>query len=104
VSGRTFLTFSPDGTLLAGAGPEAVTNLWDVASGRIIRRFHGAIYPARSVAFLEGGSVLMIASGESVQRRYLLDPDRLLDLARSEAGREMTDAECLRYLGRPCDG
>jgi WD40 repeat protein len=103
VSGRTFLRFSPDDTLLAGAGPEPVTNLWDVASGRIIRRFHGAIYPARSVAFLEDGSVLLVASGESVQRRYLLDPQRLLELARNEVGRDMTEGECLRYLDRSCE-
>lgn len=103
VSGRTFLTFSPDDTLLAGAGPEPVTNLWDVATGRIVRRLHGAIYPARSVEFLEGGSVLLVASGEGVQRRYLLDPHRLLELARTEVGRDMTEAECLRYLGRSCE-
>ncbi|HVR33412.1 MAG TPA: hypothetical protein VMS74_11990, partial [Acidimicrobiia bacterium] len=103
VSGRTFLTFSLDDSLLAGAGPDPVTNVWDVASGRIIRRLHGAIYQAKSVAFLEGGSVLMVASGESVQRRYLLDPHRLLELARAEVGRDMTEDECLRYLDRACE-
>lgn len=103
VSGRTFLRFSPDDTMLAGAGPEPVTNLWDVESGRIIRRFHGAIYPANSVAFLEGGTVLLVASGESLQRRYVLDPHRLLELARTEVGREMTEVECLGYLGRSCE-
>jgi serine/threonine protein kinase/DNA-binding SARP family transcriptional activator/WD40 repeat protein len=103
VSGRPFLTFSPDDSLLAGAGPDAVTNVWDVASGRIIRRLHGAIYPARSVAFLEGGSVLLVASGESVQRRYVLDPHRLLELAIAEVGRGMSEAECLRYLDRSCE-
>jgi serine/threonine protein kinase/WD40 repeat protein/DNA-binding winged helix-turn-helix (wHTH) protein len=104
VSGRTFLTFSPDDSMIAGAGPEPVTNVWDVETGRIIRRFHGAIYPANSVAFLDEGSVLLVASGESAQRRYLLDPHELLDLARSEVGREFTEEECLRYLGRDCDG
>jgi WD40 repeat protein len=104
VSGRTFLRFSPDDSLLAGAGPDPVTNLWDLDSGRIVRRFHGAIYPARDVTFLQGGRVLHVASGEGVQRRYLLDPLELLDLARDMVGREITDEECRRYLGRPCEG
>ncbi|HEX9763083.1 MAG TPA: hypothetical protein VGA97_08290, partial [Acidimicrobiia bacterium] len=104
VSGRSFLAFSPDDSMIAGAGPDPITNLWDVETGRIIRRFHGAIYPANSVAFLEGGDVLLISSGESVQRRYLLDPFQLLDHARSLVSRQMTDEECLRYLDRACDG
>ena len=103
-SGRSFLSFSPDDSEIAGAGPDPVTNLWDVETGRIIRRFHGAIYPANSVVFLEGGEVLLIASGESLQRRYLLDPARLLEHAKSLVGRELTDEECLHYLERACDG
>jgi WD40 repeat protein/DNA-binding SARP family transcriptional activator len=104
VSGRTFLTFSPDGLLLAGAGPDPETPLWDVESGRIVRRFHGAIYPARSVAFLNGGKELLVSAGESVQRRYLLDPFDLLDLARGKVERPFDDDECVLYLRRPCDG
>ena len=104
VSGRSFLAFSSDDSMIAGAGPDPITNLWDVETGRIIRRFHGSIYPAKSVAFLEGRDVLLIASGESVQRRYLLDPFQLLDHARSLVSRQMTDEECLRYLDRACDG
>jgi WD40 repeat protein len=104
VSGRTFLTFSPDGLLLAGAGPDPETPLWDVETGRIVRRIHGAIYPARSVAFLNGGREMLVSSGESVQRRYLLDPVDLLALARDEVGRTLTDDECQLYLRRSCDG
>jgi hypothetical protein len=73
-----------------------------VESGAIVRRFQGAIYQTTAVAFINGGTQLRVHSGEGVDRGYLLDPLDLVELARSEASRELTDAECRQYLGRAC--
>jgi WD40 repeat protein/DNA-binding SARP family transcriptional activator len=103
VSGRTELVFSPDGSLVAGAGPGPIVHLWDRASGRIVRRLHGAIYPPRSVAFVNGGQEVRVAGGDGTDRGYVLDPLRLVALAREQVTRDLTAAECETYLRRPCD-
>ena len=78
--------------------------MWDLGTGRIARRFEGAVYKSKSVAFVEDGTVLRVASGEGIDRRYLLDPLDLMELAKTKAGRQLTEAECQQYLRRPCEG
>jgi hypothetical protein len=104
VSGETHLTFAPDGRRLAGAGPGPVAYLWDLDTGRIVRRFLGAYYTPGSLAFVNAGTELRVAGGVGIDRGYLLDPKALVDLARDETSRALTEAECERYLRRPCDG
>ncbi len=103
VPGPVDLVFSPDGRHLAGAGPGSVTHLWELATGRIVRRLEGAIYPATSAAFVNGGAELRVASGEGVVRGYLLDPTELVELAREQVTRDLTEAECQQYLRHACD-
>jgi WD40 repeat protein/DNA-binding SARP family transcriptional activator len=100
--GPTSLVVSPDGTSLAAAVFHPVAYLWDLETGRIVRRIHGAVYRLTSVAFVNGGSELRTASGEAIDRGYLLDPVALVELARGLVGRGLTDAECEQYLRRPC--
>jgi WD40 repeat protein/serine/threonine protein kinase/DNA-binding SARP family transcriptional activator len=100
--GPTNLVISPEGTSMAGAVFHPVAYLWDLESGRTVRRIHGAVYRLTSVAFLNGGSELRTASGEAIDRGCLLDPADLIDLAREQVRRELTDAECEQYLRRPC--
>jgi WD40 repeat protein len=104
VSGGTEVVFAPDGRSLAGAGPGPLAHLWDLDSGRIVRRFHGAVYTPRSAAFVNGGSELRVAGGDGTDRGYLLEVSRLVDVAREQVTRRLTDTECLRHLGRVCDG
>ncbi len=54
--------FSPDGRLLAGgirSGEKAGITLWDVASGRVIRRMGGPSWGTMAVAFPREGHVLI---------------------------------------------
>ena len=104
VSGAPELAFSPDGNRLAGAGPGPVVHLWDTHTGLLDRRLHGAIYPVTGLVFVNDGNEIRVASGEGVERGYLLDPVDLVDLARQEIYRDLTEVECQRYLRRSCDG
>lgn len=70
------LAFSPDGSLLAGAGDVIVSDtvrdsevrLWDVRSGRLLREFKMPSYTG-SVTFLPSGKTVLTAT-----RRYEKDP------------------------------
>src|SRR5207248_3008878 len=57
------VTFSPDGKLLATSIPGNFVCLWDVASGKEVRRFKGLKETVTSIAFAVGGKVLA-ATGE----------------------------------------
>ena len=103
VPGQSSIVFSPDGRYLAGGGPGPVVYIWDLRSGEIIRRLGRAI-GRPTVAYVNGGAEIRSASLEGIVRGYVVDPVVLLDIARAEVGRELTDDECRRYLHRPCDG
>jgi WD40 repeat protein len=97
------LSFSVDGTMLAGTGPGGVT-LWDVETGRITRQIRGSVYPTTDAVFTHDGKELLVSSGEGMIRGYFLDPLDLVAAAKGEVGRSMTDEECRRYLAvNGCD-
>ena len=51
---------------------------------------------------MEDGIVLPVASGEGIDRGYLLNPLDLVELERTKAGRELNEAECQQYLRSSC--
>lgn len=99
--GRTDITFSPHGRYLAGGGPGSRVSLWDMETGAVIRRFRDSVGKP-TVAFVNGGTEIRAASAEGLVRGYVLDPGRLLEIARGQVERAMTDGECQRYLRKPC--
>jgi hypothetical protein len=56
-----------------------------------------------TVAFVNDGDEIRAASLEGIVRGYVLDELELLEIAREEPDRDMTEEECQRYLRRPCD-
>lgn len=99
----TDLVFSQDGELVAGAGPGHFVHLWETGEGRLVRRLRGSFYQPIDVAFVNDGKELLSLATQGVLRRYLLDPSDMVELARSEVSRDLTEEECLEYLQRACD-
>lgn len=103
VSGPSWLSFSPDGERLLGGGPGSFVHVWDLESGLISRRLRGSVYWPNDAVFMDGGRKVLVMSTEGVMRGYHLDAKALLNAAQDAVGREMTDEECIQYLGRACD-
>ena len=58
------VTFSPDGHTLASESRDRTVCLWDVATGREVKRLKGHEGPVRSVAFSPDGRFLTSGSGK----------------------------------------
>jgi WD40 repeat protein len=89
------LAFSPDGSLMATAAADDTVRLFDVASGEerlVLRGGDGR------VAFSPDGSLLAATSVEGIVRVYALDLDDLLQIARQNVTRSLTDDECRQFL------
>jgi WD40 repeat protein/DNA-binding SARP family transcriptional activator len=92
------VTYSPDGSLVAAAGDDGAVHLFDADTGeqRLVLPGHaGAI---DSLAFSPDGTKLASSSSYDGVRIWALDIDDLLDIARQNVTRSLTDEECHQYL------
>jgi WD40 repeat protein/DNA-binding SARP family transcriptional activator len=106
------IAFSPDGASVATGASDRTVRLFDVGSQtqRLVLRgsdfdahsaavgsAEGFSLEARSVAFSPDGSLLASVDGTTV-RVWALDIDPLLEIARQNVTRSLTDEECRQYL------
>jgi WD40 repeat protein len=92
------LVFSPDGTRIAVASVDGLVRLFDADTGAQQLSLRGSGCEVRGVAFSPDGTKLASSSWCDGVRIWALDIDDLLGIARHEAGRTITDAECRQYL------
>ncbi len=64
------LAFSPDGQTLATAAGDKVLRLWEVASGKELRRFTGHKDAVLAVAFSRDGKTLATGSADNTVRLW----------------------------------
>jgi WD40 repeat protein len=98
------LAFSADGTRLAASGQDNIVGIWDPTSGEQLLVLRGHYTSVFSVAFSPDGSRLASVGSEGVVRVWTLDIDELVEIARDELTRTLTDEECRQYLHQQaCD-
>jgi WD40 repeat protein/DNA-binding SARP family transcriptional activator len=94
------LVFGPDGSI-ATAGDDGAVRFWDAASGAELGSLRSPA-PVTQVAFDATGDRLVSVDDSGVARVWTLDLDELLSIAESRLTRDLTEAECRRYLHTDC--
>jgi WD40 repeat protein len=92
------LVFSPDGSTVATASVDGLVRLFDAETGAQQLSLRGGGCELWGVAFSPDATKLASTSLCDGVRIWALDIDDLLQIARREAGRSLTDEECRQYL------
>jgi WD40 repeat protein len=92
------LAFSPDGSRIAIASVDGLVRLFDAETGAPELRLRGSGCAVEGVAISPDGTKLASTSWCDGVRVWALDIDDLLEIARREAGRSLTEEECRQYL------
>jgi WD40 repeat protein/class 3 adenylate cyclase/type II secretory pathway predicted ATPase ExeA len=92
------LAFSPAGSRIAIAGVDGLVRLFDAETGIQQLSLRGSGCEIEGVSFSPDGTKLASTSWCDGVRIWALDIDDLLEIARREARRSLTDEECFQYL------
>ena len=104
LAGVIALDFSPDGRRIASGGLDGLTILWDAADGTQLLQLPAADQEVSSVSFSPDGRHLATDQFlTDVVRVWTLDVAELRRIAADQVDRDLTGAECRRYLHRTCE-
>ena len=92
------LAFSPDGSIVATGRNDGTVRLFEASTGAQHVVLPGNACEVSDVAFSRDGTKLASSSGCDGVRIWALDIDDLLEIARQNVTRSLTDEECRQYL------
>jgi WD40 repeat protein/serine/threonine protein kinase len=96
--GATDIAFAPDGSRVAVANADGTVRLFETDTGAPQLVLPSPGCPTSTVAFSPDGTKLASTSPCDGVRIWALDIDDLLEIARREVGRSLTEEECRQYL------
>ena len=88
------------GRILSAAIGEPA-KVWDLETGTLVGEF-GTSDDIVAAAFHRAEPILYAALGADQIGIFTLDPDELMEIARSRLSRDLTEEECQLYLRRSC--
>lgn len=100
LGGVLAVAYSADGTRLATGDGEGRIRVWDAAGASLLGALPGHEALVTGLAFSPDGSRLASAGYDGLARVWALDLDDLLQIAGTKVTRDLTPAECSRYLRR----
>ena len=86
------------GDSIVTTGADTEVRQWDAATGDLLVDVSTNLGGFVQLFALPDARTLFYADADRVLRRYLTDPDDLVDLARTRVQRDFTDAECVRFF------
>ena len=92
------IVFSPEGSRVATAGADGTVRIFDSSSGEQILSLQGHDRSVARLAFIPDGTMLASKSLDGTVRVWALDLDDLLEIARQQITRTLTNEECRQYL------
>ncbi len=93
----TGVAFSPDGKYLVTCSHDGTVRLWDVASGKEVRRFTGHTGPTFGAAFSPDGKYILTASFDYTARLWLTDIADTIQAVCAVLTRDLTPDERIQF-------
>jgi len=97
-SGIFAVAYSPDGSRIATGHEDGTVLVWDAVSARPVTVLRGQTTRIKTLVFSPDSSRLAASDSRATVRVSALDVDELVEIARAEVTRGLTDDECRVYL------
>jgi WD40 repeat protein len=89
--------FSPDGKFVLTSGRDGTARLWDITTGREIRRLTGHTNEVRDVAFSPYGKYILTASEDGTARLWLTNLQETIRAVCTTLTRDLTLEERTQF-------
>ncbi|MBI4510176.1 MAG: protein kinase [Deltaproteobacteria bacterium] len=83
---QNFVSFSPDGSLVATAGEDGMARLWDARNGQLVHSLSGHEDQVHSIRFSRDGDQLVTASADGTARTWDVTRGELLRTLEGHGG------------------
>jgi hypothetical protein len=88
----------PIGDSIFTSGANTQVRQWDRVTGTLLVDIPTNLGEFVHLFALPDGETIFYADADGVLRRYLIDPDDLVEIARTRVQRDFTESECVRFF------